>query len=167
MSSTEGTETESDAEVAPPPPPYKPTAPSNPGLPSQWQLPDVQAPGHVPADSSRQQPAVGEIRAQVSTRSGGKRANVADSEKPPPAALPASKARTGAGKAASRRPAGAITMRTLVDSGILKPGLGILCVEYKGTKVVADLTGEGQIKFEGMLFESPSAFSVFTKRQVN
>ncbi|GFR52206.1 hypothetical protein Agub_g14746 [Astrephomene gubernaculifera] len=99
----------------------------------------------------------------------------------PPAALPPSRAApppprpaprppaatTGKGKAAPKRPAGAITLRTLLDAGFLVPGSKVLYVEYKGIITWADLTEEGSIICDGQTFESPSAFSISVKRKLN
>lgn len=54
-----------------------------------------------------------------------------------------------AGKPAPKRPAGAITLRTLVDAGLLEPGNKVLYVEYKGAITYGDLTEEGHIFCQG------------------
>ncbi|PNW74196.1 hypothetical protein CHLRE_13g589050v5 [Chlamydomonas reinhardtii] len=93
--------------------------------------------------------------------------------RPPPAPRappkpPAAKGGTGAKpKAAPKRPAGAITLRTLLDAGFLVPGSKVLYVEYKGLITWADLTEEATIMCDGQTFESPSAFSIFVKRKLN
>ncbi|GLC49680.1 hypothetical protein PLESTB_000275000 [Pleodorina starrii] len=84
---------------------------------------------------------------------------------PPPLRPPA--ATTAKGKAAPKRPAGAITLRTLLDAGFLVPGSKVLYVEYKGLITWADLREEGTIVCDGQTFESPSAFSIFVKRKLN
>ncbi|KXZ47722.1 hypothetical protein GPECTOR_33g604 [Gonium pectorale] len=71
------------------------------------------------------------------------------------------------GKAAPKRPAGAITLRTLLDAGFLVPGCKVLYVEYKGIITWADLTEDGTIVCDGKSFESPSAFSITVKRKLN
>ncbi|KAG2497303.1 hypothetical protein HYH03_004886 [Edaphochlamys debaryana] len=87
----------------------------------------------------------------------------------PPAPAPARPppAPKGKGKAPPKRPAGAITMRTLLDAGFLMPGQQVLYVEYKGNITWADLTDEGTIVCNGQSFESPSAFSISVKRKLN
>lgn len=75
--------------------------------------------------------------------------------RPPPAPRappkpPAAKGGTGAKpKAAPKRPAGAITLRTLLDAGFLVPGSKVLYVEYKGLITWADLTEEATIMCDG------------------
>ncbi|EFJ49022.1 hypothetical protein VOLCADRAFT_117378, partial [Volvox carteri f. nagariensis] len=85
---------------------------------------------------------------------------------PQPAPRPPAAA-TVKGKAAPKRPAGAITLRTLLDAGFLVPGSKVLYVEYKGLITWADLTEEATILCEGQAFESPSAFSIWVKRKLN
>lgn len=68
---------------------------------------------------------------------------------------------------APKRPAGAMTLKCLLDAGIIQPGARILTLEYKGAVTRADLNSEGQIKFNGVTFESPSAFSIYVKRLSN
>ena len=53
------------------------------------------------------------------------------------------------GKGGPKRPAGAITLRMLVESGILQPGRNVVFVEYKNNLSFGDLTPEGQIAFNG------------------
>ncbi|WPT12649.1 MPN domain-containing protein [Picochlorum sp. SENEW3] len=66
---------------------------------------------------------------------------------------------------------GAISVKLLIDEGILAPGDGVLSVEYKGMVRTADLLEDGRIRvdIDGdiMMFDSPSAFSIFIKRLVN
>lgn len=40
-----------------------------------------------------------------------------------------------------------ISLRLLVEKGILAPGKGVLSKEYKGSIIYADLTAEGEILF--------------------
>ncbi|KAG1678189.1 hypothetical protein FOA52_016126 [Chlamydomonas sp. UWO 241] len=92
---------------------------------------------------------------------------------PPPPPLASVSARSAAvaapagARAAPRRPAGAITMRQLIASGFLEPGVQVVYVEYKGATTHGDLTEAGHIKCNGLTFESPSAFSIYIKRLVN
>ena len=48
-----------------------------------------------------------------------------------------------------RRPAGAITVKTLLGAGLVAAGERVLSVEYKGNVTWGDLNEEGQITFEG------------------
>ncbi|GIL92564.1 hypothetical protein Vretimale_18977 [Volvox reticuliferus] len=87
---------------------------------------------------------------------------------PQPAPAPRGNSATAAkGKAPPKRPAGAITLRTLLDAGFVVPGSKVLYVEYKGLITWADLTEEGSIVCDGQSFESPSAFSIYVKRKLN
>ena len=56
---------------------------------------------------------------------------------------------SGKGKPPPKRPAGAITLRTLVEAGFLDPGPKVLHVEYKGSITYGDLTDEGLIYCAG------------------
>ncbi|KAK9787109.1 hypothetical protein WJX73_001287 [Symbiochloris irregularis] len=55
----------------------------------------------------------------------------------------------------------------LVKEGALQPGLRKLSCSVGGHEYFADLTETGEIVFEGRVFRSPSAFSVYVKRKVN
>jgi hypothetical protein len=89
--------------------------------------------------------------------SGGSRGAAPSGAIPAPVPPPASKGPTPrtsksggtTSKASARRPAGAITMRTLVDAGLLIPGVRVLYVDYKGSSTYADLNQEGQIHHKG------------------
>ena len=48
-----------------------------------------------------------------------------------------------------KRPAGAITLRVLLDEGIIQPGPDALSMEYKGSMTFATLTEDGRILWEG------------------
>jgi hypothetical protein len=67
--------------------------------------------------------------------------------------------------------AGAISIKVLLEEGILMPGKGVLSMDYKGDSHVADLLPDGRISVDvagkTMVFESPSAFSIYLKRLVN
>lgn len=52
----------------------------------------------------------------------------------------------GGGRA---RPGSGITLKMLVDEGMLTPGVGVLSVEYKGSVTVADLLDDGRIWWKG------------------
>lgn len=72
--------------------------------------------------------------------------------------------RTGGGR-------GGVSLKMLVDAGILMPGIGVFTMEYKGMTQVADLTDQGSIRCsiggKELSFDSPSAFSIYLKRLVN
>jgi len=76
-------------------------------------------------------------------------------------------------QAEPRRPAraGAISIKVLLEEGILMPGTGVLSMDYKGDSHTADLLPDGRISVDvagkTMVFESPSAFSIYLKRLVN
>ena len=69
------------------------------------------------------------------------------------------------------RPGGGITLKLLIDEGILWPGENILTVEYKSNITYGSLAECGRIKctISGteLTFESPSAFSIYLKRLIN
>jgi len=72
----------------------------------------------------------------------------------------------------ARGPRGqAISMKTLIDEGLLWPGENVLSVDYKQTTTLATLTPEGRIFChiggQDKYFDSPSAFSIYLKRLVN
>jgi hypothetical protein len=48
-----------------------------------------------------------------------------------------------------KRPAGAITLGTLLEEGLLRAGPEALSMEYKGTLTFAALTEDGRILWEG------------------
>ncbi|KAK9805105.1 hypothetical protein WJX73_008354 [Symbiochloris irregularis] len=81
---------------------------------------------------------------------------------------PAPKRRAPSGKA---RVGGGISLRLLIEEGLLTPGEGVLTSEYKGANMIANLNADGRISYthkgQLMTFESPSAFSIFFKRLVN
>jgi len=70
-------------------------------------------------------------------------------------------------KRAPKRPAGVVTLKALIQEGLLAPAEDALTMEYKGTITHASLTADGRIFWEGMHFDSPSAFSIYLKRLVN
>ncbi|EFN51862.1 hypothetical protein CHLNCDRAFT_139765 [Chlorella variabilis] len=92
----------------------------------------------------------------------------------PMAAAPAPAPATKGSKASKpRKPGGkgGITLRLLIEEGILQPGHNVLSVDYKGMKQMATLMPDGRISSaiggQHMVFESPSAFSIYLKRLVN
>jgi hypothetical protein len=88
---------------------------------------------------------------------------------PPHTSVPAPSRRVGPLSAKSkpakpRKPGGkaGITLRMLIEEGILEPGHDVLTVDYKGMTQVASLMPDGRISSsingQQMVFESPSAF---------
>ena len=69
------------------------------------------------------------------------------------------------------RPGGGITLKLLIDEGILWPGVNVLTVEYKSNITYGSLAECGRIKCTiggtELTFESPSAFSIYLKRLIN
>ena len=69
------------------------------------------------------------------------------------------------------RPGGGITLKLLIDEGILFPGENCLTVEYKSNITYGSLAECGRIKCtiagRELTFESPSAFSIYLKRLIN
>ena len=69
------------------------------------------------------------------------------------------------------RPGGGITLKLLIDEGILFPGENCLTVEYKSNITHGSLAECGRIKCtiagRELTFESPSAFSIYLKRLIN
>lgn len=62
-----------------------------------------------------------------------------------------------------------VTLKMLVDDGILDVEEGCMSIDYLGQKFVADLLSNGKIKWEGSnkLFNSPSAWAIHCKKLVN
>ena len=73
--------------------------------------------------------------------------------------------------AVDRPPPGGITLKLLIDEGILSPGENVLTVEYKSDIMYGSLTKSGRIKYtiaqSELTFESPSAFSIHCLRLIN
>lgn len=69
------------------------------------------------------------------------------------------------------RPGGGISLKLLIDEGILFPGENCLTVEYKSNITYGSLAECGRIKCTiagtELTFESPSAFSIYLKRLIN
>lgn len=71
---------------------------------------------------------------------------------PPQASKPPAKAAAAAAavkRPPPKRPAGAITLGTLLEEGLLRAGPEALSMEYKGTLTFAALTEDGRILWEG------------------
>ncbi|GMH32362.1 hypothetical protein BSKO_00196 [Bryopsis sp. KO-2023] len=62
---------------------------------------------------------------------------------------------------------GGVSLKLLIDEGILTAGEGVLSLEYRGLHEKADLQHDGRIHWKENVFDSPSAFSIFIKRLVN
>ena len=81
-----------------------------------------------------------------------------------PLAAPPRPPRAGGG-------AGGVTLKALIDAGMISPGEGVLSVEYKNVVTLGSLDGDGRITtiIDGAAatFDSPSAFSIYLKRLVN
>ncbi|KAL6782160.1 hypothetical protein ACKKBF_B10890 [Auxenochlorella protothecoides x Auxenochlorella symbiontica] len=71
-------------------------------------------------------------------------------------------------RARARR--GAITLKYLIDKGVLEPGKDVLSLDYKDLRQLASLESDGRIHAtvggSTFVFESPSGFSIFIKRLV-
>ncbi len=52
----------------------------------------------------------------------------------------------GSGSAAPRRGRGGVSLGLLLEEGLLAPGDGVLSVDYKQRRTLADLCGDGRIK---------------------
>jgi hypothetical protein len=52
-------------------------------------------------------------------------------------------------KRAPKRPAGVVTLKALIEEGLLAPAEDALTMEYKGTITHATLTADGRIFWEG------------------
>ena len=67
--------------------------------------------------------------------------------------------------------AGGVTLKALIDAGMITPGDGVLSVEYKNVVTLGSLDGDGRVTtiIDGAAatFDSPSAFSIYLKRLVN
>ena len=66
----------------------------------------------------------------------------------PPARAQRSRARS-AGARAPKRPAAGVTLRTLVEQGVLVAGEGVISMEYKGQQTTASLAEDGRIQWRG------------------
>lgn len=65
---------------------------------------------------------------------------------------PAAPKQQGGARKAPKRPAGTVTLRGLIEEGLLMPADDVLTVEYKGMITHASLTAEGRIRFKGELW---------------
>jgi hypothetical protein len=88
---------------------------------------------------------------------------------PAPPPLPPLPPKSGGRRGGGR--GGIITLKLLIDEGVMVPGEGVLSMEYKGTSQTASLDPEGRIVTSlggrPLVFESPSAFSIYFKRLLN
>ncbi|CAB4036752.1 Hypothetical predicted protein [Paramuricea clavata] len=62
-----------------------------------------------------------------------------------------------------------VTLKMLLDDGVLMVEEGCMSIDYLGQRFVADLLPSGKIKWEGSdkLFNSPSAWAIHCKKLVN
>lgn len=62
-----------------------------------------------------------------------------------------------------------VTLKMLLDDGVLTVEEGCMSIDYLGQRFVADLLPSGKIKWEGSdkLFNSPSAWAIHCKKLVN
>ncbi|XP_028392985.1 MPN domain-containing protein-like [Dendronephthya gigantea] len=62
-----------------------------------------------------------------------------------------------------------VTLKMLLDDGVLAVEEGCMSIDYLGQRFVADLLENGKIKWEGSekLFNSPSAWAIHCKKLVN
>lgn len=44
---------------------------------------------------------------------------------------------------------GAANLKLLIDEAILSPGIGVLSLEYRGTREIANLCADGRIQWKG------------------
>jgi len=70
-------------------------------------------------------------------------------------------------KPRASRSGGAVSLKQLVDEGFLTPGRDNLTCEYKGETRYGSLCEDGSIESQGEVFVSPSAWTIFFKRQLN
>eukprot|EP00877_Chromochloris_zofingiensis_P004264 jgi/Chrzof1/13839/Cz08g14140.t1 len=52
-------------------------------------------------------------------------------------------------KRAPKRPAGVVTLRALIDEGLITPAEDVITMEYKGTITHASLADDGRIAWKG------------------
>ncbi|XP_071823283.1 MPN domain-containing protein-like [Apostichopus japonicus] len=62
-----------------------------------------------------------------------------------------------------------VTLRMLMEDGIVEAGEGVLSIDYLGQKFNADLLDDGRIRWteENMIFNSPSSWAIHIKKLVN
>jgi len=60
-----------------------------------------------------------------------------------------------------------ISIKTLVDHNILTPGVDAIELTFKDQVVKAELTQEGEIKYEDRIFSNPSGFSLYAMQKID
>lgn len=68
------------------------------------------------------------------------------------------------GKAKSAKSRASVTLKDLVDLGVILPGHNKISVAYKGVNYTASLGDDGAIQYQGKKFNSATAFSIHCKR---
>ncbi|KAL3143115.1 hypothetical protein ABBQ38_003388 [Trebouxia sp. C0009 RCD-2024] len=68
------------------------------------------------------------------------------------------------GKAKGGKPRASVTLKELVDFGVILPGRNRISVQYKGINYLANLGKDGVIMYQGKKFGSATAFSIHCKR---
>ncbi|KAF5836781.1 hypothetical protein DUNSADRAFT_5408 [Dunaliella salina] len=57
-----------------------------------------------------------------------------------------------------------VTLKDLLDAGLIKPGEGNVTLSYRGVTYTANLVATGLIEFQGSTYDSPDAFSLRAKQ---
>ncbi|KAL3138449.1 hypothetical protein ABBQ32_006240 [Trebouxia sp. C0010 RCD-2024] len=77
---------------------------------------------------------------------------------------PGSGSNSKKGKAKGGKPRASVTLKELVDFGVILPGRNKISVQYKGINYLANLGKDGVIMYQGKKFGSATAFSIYCKR---
>ncbi|KAK9818670.1 hypothetical protein WJX74_002471 [Apatococcus lobatus] len=137
-------------------------AQASPGPNSNGVAKEVQGGSDTDTDDEE---TVAQRQQQQQQAEAARMAAAAAASKPPAAVAPKKRP---PGKS---RPSGGITLRLLMEEGILEAGEDVLTVEYKSQTTKGTLTEDGRIQCringQNQTFESPSAFSIFLKRLIN
>lgn len=59
-----------------------------------------------------------------------------------------------------------VSLADLIGVGLLQPGPDVLSVVYKSSTYSAELLPDGTIRYDGKMYNSASAFSIFVKRLI-
>merc|ERR1711936_828465 len=64
---------------------------------------------------------------------------------------------------------GKLTLKLLLDNGLIEAGSGVMSIDYLGQTFKGDLLPNGQIKSQetGLFFKNPSAWAIYCKKIVN
>ena len=97
------------------------------------------------------------------------RADVPTIAKPGGAGRTTNTSKRAAGAAGALKPAGRVTvsLKMLVDAGIMTPGPDAVFLSYLGQTWSGELDAAGLIQFRGKAYSSPSAWAIFCKRIAN